>query len=58
MTLFEMAATIASVDAALILEGVDEATRKRVLDRLGKTLATVATAPPRNVVDLRAQRVT
>jgi hypothetical protein len=51
MTLFQMAAAIAAVDAAMVLEGVDQATRERVLDRFGKSLAKIVTTPPRNVVE-------
>lgn len=47
MTLFEMAAALAAADAAMILEGVPATQRANVLERYGKSLAQVATMPPR-----------
>ena len=51
MTLFQMAASIAAADAAMILEGIDEETRGRVLDRLGKSIALVMADPPRPLTE-------
>lgn len=48
MTLFQMAASIAACDAAMILEGVDQETRARVLERFGRSMAVVSMTPPRS----------
>ena len=57
MTFFELAATISACDSAMILEGVPQAQRDRVLKRFSAHVAQLALNPPQSRAEISAQFV-